>query len=173
MQARLIIHILITCLGLSLRKVGVLAKMLGLQLSLKGLVRGLGVDGLLLKDRQDAHWLLKELKAGGKIHAKVASDPDNTLTHVLLLLQNEHSVVEELKDSFVLSASNNTAVHLLKLLIDKVDTDLFKGVKLEDLEAGDVQHTNEGDLLHGWVLGKIETGKVFDKVEEKPNNRKA
>ena len=88
---------MITCLGLSLGKVGVLAKMLGFQLSFKGLVRGLGVDGLLLEDRQDAHWLLKEFKAGGEIHAEVASDPDNTFAHVLLLLQHEHGVVEELK----------------------------------------------------------------------------
>ena len=88
---------LITCLGLSFGKVGVLAKMLGLQLSFKRLIRGLGVDGLLLEDWQNAHWLLKQFKAGGKIHPKVASDPDNSLAHVLLLLQHEHGVVEELK----------------------------------------------------------------------------
>ena len=87
-----------TCLGLSLGKVGVLAKMLGLQLGLKGLVRGLGVDGLLLEDGEDTHGLLEELKAGSQVHTKVASHPNDALTHVLLLLQDEHGVVEELHD---------------------------------------------------------------------------
>ena len=54
--------------------------------------------------------------------------------------------------------------HLLKLLVDKVDADLFKRVEFEDLEAGDVEHADEGDLrksystdskrfhlLHRWV----------------------
>ena len=88
---------MITCLGLSFGKVGVLAKMLGFQLSFKGLIRGFWVDGLLFQDGEDAHGFLKELKAGSEIHAKVASDPDNSLSHVLLLLQHEHGVVEELK----------------------------------------------------------------------------
>ena len=47
---------------------------------------------------------------------------------------------------------NTNTAHLLKLFIDEVDTDLFKGVELEDFKAGDVQHADEGDLLHGWVL---------------------
>ena len=80
---------LITCLGLSFGKVGVLAKMLGFQLSFKCLIRGLGVDGLLLEDWQNAHWLLKEFKAGGKIHAKVTSHPDDSFAHVFLLFQHE------------------------------------------------------------------------------------
>ena len=75
-----------------------LAKMLSLQLGLEGLVGGLGVDGLLLEDGQDAHRLLEELEAGGQVHPEVASHPDDAFAHVLLLLQDEHSVVEELND---------------------------------------------------------------------------
>ena len=89
---------LVTCLRLGLGKVGVLAKVLGLQLCLKGLIRGLRVDGLFLENRQDAHRLLEQLQAGSKVHPKVAGDPDDSLAHVLLLLQHEHGVVEELKD---------------------------------------------------------------------------
>ena len=37
---------------------------------------------------------------------------------------------------------------LLKLLIDKVDADLFERVEFENFESSDVQHANEGDLLH-------------------------
>ena len=84
-------------LALSLGKVGMLTKMLGFQLGLKGLVRSLGVDGLLFQDGEDAHGLLKELKAGSEIHSEVTGDPDDALSHVLLLFQDKHSVVEELK----------------------------------------------------------------------------
>ena len=52
---------------------GVLPKVLSLQLGLKGGIRGLGVDGLLLEDRQDSHRFLKELETGLKIHTEVAS----------------------------------------------------------------------------------------------------
>ena len=45
---------------------------------------------------------------------------------------------------------------LLKLLIDKVDANLFECVEFEDFESGDVEHANEGDLLHcGVDPGKI------------------
>ena len=40
---------------------------------------------------------------------------------------------------------------LLELLVDKVDGDLFEAVVLEDLEAGDVEHSTEVGLLHGRV----------------------
>ena len=89
---------ILVCLALSLGKVGVLSKVLGLQLCLKGLIRGLRVDGLFLENRQDAHRLLEQLQAGSKVHPKVAGDPDDSLAHVLLLLQHEHGVVEELED---------------------------------------------------------------------------
>ena len=37
---------------------------------------------------------------------------------------------------------------LLKLLIDKVDADLFERVEFENFESSNVQHADEGDLLH-------------------------
>ena len=40
---------------------------------------------------------------------------------------------------------------LLQLLVDIVDADLFKAVVVEDLKAGDIEDTDVGDLLHGWV----------------------
>ena len=45
--------------------------------------------------------------------------------------------------------------HLLELLIDKVDTDLFEGVKLKNFKSGDVEDTNEGDLLHRRIYKSI------------------
>ena len=55
---------------------------------------------------------------------------------------------------------------LLELFVTEVDADLLKGIELKNLEAGNVQHTNEGDLLHCWVAGqkksKMET--YFDNV---------
>ena len=40
---------------------------------------------------------------------------------------------------------------LLQLLIDKVDGDLLEAVVLEDLKAGNVEHSTEVGLLHGGV----------------------
>ena len=37
---------------------------------------------------------------------------------------------------------------LLKLLIDKVDADLFERVEFENFESSNVQHADEGHLLH-------------------------
>ena len=46
---------------------------------------------------------------------------------------------------------------LLQLLIDVVDADLLKAVVVEDLEAGNVEDTNVGDLLHGGVAQGLVT----------------
>ena len=40
---------------------------------------------------------------------------------------------------------------LFYLFIDKVDTELFKGVELKDFKASNIQDTNKVDFLHGWV----------------------
>ena len=48
----------------------------------------------------------------------------------------------------------------MQLLVDKIDADLFESVKFEDLKAGDVQHANEGDLLHCWVAGNKRSKKM-------------
>ena len=131
-----------------------LAKMLSLQLGLEGLVGGLGVDGLLLEDGQDAHRLLEELEAGGQVHPEVASHPDDAFAHVLLLLQDEHGAeIEIIFCSFTfLSLQYSLVEELLQLFVDKVDADLFEGVELEDLESSDVEDADERHLLHGWIL---------------------
>ena len=46
---------------------------------------------------------------------------------------------------------------LLELLVDVVDADLFKSIVVEDLEAGDVEDTDVGDLLHGGVAQGLVT----------------
>ena len=40
---------------------------------------------------------------------------------------------------------------LLQLLVDVVNADLLEAVVVEDLETGNVQDTDVGDLLHSWV----------------------
>ena len=46
---------------------------------------------------------------------------------------------------------------LLELLVDVVDANLLETVVVEDLEAGNVEDTNVGDLLHGWVTQGLVT----------------
>ena len=58
--------------------------------------------------------LLNKLNAGSQVHAEVNELPDDALLLVLLLLQDEHGVVEE----------------LLQFLIGEVDTQLFQCVEL-------------------------------------------
>merc|ERR1719323_1543218 len=125
---------ILVSLGLGLQEDGKLTKR-GLQLLLKGLVSGLGEERLLLKDGPDTHGLFKHDNGSGKIHTKVHHLPVNTFLDILLLLNNEHVVVEE----------------LLQLLVDKVDGDLLKAVVLENLKAGNIEHSTEVGLLHGGV----------------------
>ena len=58
--------------------------------------------------------LLNKLNAGSQVHAEVNELPDDALLLVLLLLQDEHGVVEE----------------LLQFLIGEVDAQLLQGVEL-------------------------------------------
>ena len=46
---------------------------------------------------------------------------------------------------------------LLKLLVDIVDADLLEAVVVKDLEAGDVEDADVGDLLHCWVTQGLVT----------------
>ena len=46
---------------------------------------------------------------------------------------------------------------LLELLVDVVDADLLETVVVEDLKAGNIEHTNVGDLLHGGVAQGLVT----------------
>merc|ERR1719367_1423150 len=107
----------------------------GLEFFLEGLIGGLGEEGLLFQDGPDAHGLLKHDDGGSQVHTEVNHDPVNALAHVFLLLNDKHVVVEE----------------LLQLLVHKVDGDLLEAVVLEDLEAGNVEHSAEVGLLHGGV----------------------
>merc|ERR1712168_371427 len=92
-----------------------------------GLVSGLGDDALFLQHGQDAHLLLNQLDGDDQVHTEVDKGPLDTLTLGLFLLLNEHVVVEE----------------LLETLVGVVDQKLLQDVKLENLETGDVQDTNE------------------------------
>merc|ERR1719357_590224 len=121
-------------LRLGLQEYGELAER-SLQLLFKGLVGGLGEERLLLQDGPDAHGLLKHDDGSGQVHAEVNHDPVNALLHVLLLLNNKHVVVEE----------------LLQFLVHKVDGNLLKAIVLENLEAGNVEHSAEVGLLQRGV----------------------
>ena len=46
---------------------------------------------------------------------------------------------------------------LLELLVDVVDADLLEAVVVKDLKAGNVEHTDVGDLLHGGVAQGLVT----------------
>ena len=59
-------------------------------------------------------YLLNKINAGSQVHAEVNELPDDTLLLVLLLLQDEHGVVEE----------------LLQFLIGEVDAQLLHTVVL-------------------------------------------
>merc|ERR1719216_842514 len=120
--------------GSGLQEDGKLAKR-SLQLLLKGLVSGLGEERLLLKNSPQTHGLLKHDDGSLQVHTEVNHDPVNALLDVLLLLHNEHVVVEE----------------LLQLLIDKVDGDLLEAVVLEDLETSNLEHSAEVGLLQGGI----------------------
>merc|ERR1712012_1100676 len=121
---------ILVSLGGRLQEDGKLAKG-SLQLLLKGLVSGLGEERLLLKNSPQTHGLLKHDDGSLQVHTEVNHDPVNTFLDILLLLNNEHVVVEE----------------LLELLIDKVDGDLFESIVLEDLESGNIQDSAEVGLL--------------------------
>ena len=62
-------------------------------------------------------YLLNQLDTSGQIKTEVDEDPDDTLTLVLLLLQDEHVMVEE----------------LLQLLVHEVDPQLLERVELQRL----------------------------------------
>ena len=102
-------------LGHRLHKVVGLAKMVGLQLVLKGLVSGLWEERLFFKDGQDTHRLLEEIDASLQVHSEVNHGPVDAFLEVLFLLEHEGVVVEE----------------LLQLLIAEVDAELLESIVLE------------------------------------------
>jgi hypothetical protein len=86
--------------------------------------------------------LLDEVDAGLQVHTEVNELPLNAFLLVLFLLQHEHVVVEE----------------LLQTLVRVVDAQLLKRVVLEDLEASDIQHTDEPLALTLRVECLVDTG---------------
>lgn len=113
------------------------------QFGFQAVVRGLGEHALLLHDGQDSHWLhtqtaavqclhvdppppgdqqthpLNEVDAGLQVQTEVYEGPLYPLSVVLLLLQDEHVVVEI----------------LLQLLVGEVDAQLFEAVELQEKET--------------------------------------
>merc|ERR1711962_1434022 len=143
-------------LRLGLQEDGKLAKR-GLEFFLEGLIGGLGEEGFLLQNGPDAHRLLKHDDGGSQVHTEVDHDPVNALSNVFLLLNDKHVVVEE----------------LLQLLVHKVDGDLLEAVVLEDLEAGNVEHSAEVGLLRGGVnkgVVTLDNQPLEDPVEDGTGN---
>ncbi len=103
----------------------------------EALVGGLGEPALLVEQGHNAHGLLDEVDGGLQVEAEVDKLPLDALALVLLLLQDEHGVVEE----------------LLQLLVGVVDAHLLERVELEDLEAGHVEDADEGGAL---ALGPVQ-----------------
>merc|ERR1719500_1334078 len=124
-----------------LGELGPLTQQVGHELLREGGVGRFWEEGLLLKDGQEGHRLLKHVDTLLEIHSEVYVCPVKTFANVHLLLKGEHVGVEE----------------LLELLVDVVDADLFKAIVVEDLEPGDVEDTNVGDLLHGGVAQGLVT----------------
>merc|ERR1711963_455123 len=75
-------------LGLGFQEDWQLAKG-SLQLLLKGLVSGLGEEGLLFKNGPDTHGLLKHDDGSSQVHAEVNHFPVNTFLDIFLLFNNE------------------------------------------------------------------------------------
>merc|ERR1719385_253679 len=118
-----------------LGKVSPFSKKISMKLGTEGFISSLGEERLFLKDGKKSHGLLKHVNTFLKIHTKVNIGPVKTFLDIFLLLKGEHVLVEE----------------LLQLLIDIVDTDLFKAIVVKDLKAGNIQDTNVLDFLHGRV----------------------
>ena len=113
----------VTGLEVGFAEVGVLPDEGVVQLGTEGLVRCLGEHGLLLKDGEKAHGLLKHVDTFLEIHPEVYVGPVETLADVLLLLEGEHVLVEE----------------LLQLLVDVVDTDLLKTVVVKYFKSSNIK----------------------------------
>lgn len=77
------------------------------------LIHHINDGGVILKKK--SHWSFDKLNARLQVKSEVNEVPLNSLSLVLLLLQDKHGVVEE----------------LLQLFIGVVDAQLFKGVVLQ------------------------------------------
>jgi hypothetical protein len=76
-------------------------------------------------------YLIYKVDGGLQIKAEVNEFPLDAFPLVLLLLENEHSVVEQ----------------LLQLLVGIVDAELLKRVELKDFKTSHVENADEGGAL--------------------------
>merc|ERR1719431_1897576 len=91
----------------------------------EGLVSGFWEKRFLFKDGQEGHWLFKHVNTFLKIHAKVNISPVKTLSDIFFLFKCEHVLIKE----------------LLELLVDVIDTNLFKAVVVENLKTCNIKDT--------------------------------
>ena len=82
---------ILVSLGLRLQEDGKLAKG-GLQLLLKGLVGGLGEEGLLLEDCPESHGLLEHDDGRLEVHPKVNHHPVDAFPHVFFLFHHKPTI---------------------------------------------------------------------------------
>ena len=125
----------ISHLWIGLAKVWFFAHQVLKELCLESLVSGFWEERLFLKDGQKLHGFLKHVNARLQVHAKVNISPVKTLSDIFLLFESEHVLVEE----------------LLEFLIDVIDADLLKGVKLKNLKTSNIQDSAEVGLLERCV----------------------
>jgi hypothetical protein len=102
-----------------LLEVWMFAQVLVIQLLHEGHVICLWHNALLVQHGDDTQRLFDQINAGLQVETEVDEGPGNALPFVLLLLQDEHVMVEE----------------LLQFLVDKVDPKLFEAVQVEDFKA--------------------------------------
>ena len=102
----------------------------GVQLVREGAVCRLWHDTLLVEEAEHADCRtarFDEVDGRLKVEAEVYIVPFDTFPRVLLLFENEHMVIEE----------------LLELLVCVVDEQLLVPIDVKNLEAGDIEYTNE------------------------------
>jgi len=119
----------------SLCKVSPFSQKVRVKFLSKSLISSFWEKRFFLKDSQKSHGLFKHVNAFLQIHTKVHIGPVKTFPDIFLLFKSEHVLVKE----------------LLQLFVDIIDTNLFKTVIVENLEARDVEDTDVLDFLHSWV----------------------
>ena len=87
---------ILVCLKNGFAECGTFAQKIRLQFLFECLIRGLGEQGLLLEDGEDAEWLLEHGDTALEIHPEVHHLPVDAFLQIFFLLQHKHVVVEEL-----------------------------------------------------------------------------
>jgi hypothetical protein len=87
-------------------------------------------------------YLIYKVDGGLQVESEVNELPLDAFPLVLLLLENEHGVVEQ----------------LLQLLVGVVDAELLKRVELKDFKTGHIENADEGGALPlGPVQGPVQS----------------